>query len=163
METKDCIVRESVLEDLNGFYELYQSAGMEFIEPLEEYEKEKDKLLSYIENRYPFYGYGMWTVIDKTTRKVIGRMGLEEREIDGVEYTEIGYMLHHLYRRNGIATELCKGILEYAKTTLYIEEIHAFFHEENVVSKHLLEKLQFEFCGKVLDKNRVWWHYRREL
>lgn len=156
-------MRESVLEDLDSFFELYQSAGMEFIEPLEDYEKEKEKLRAYIESRYPFYGYGMWTVIDKTTGKVIGRMGLEEREIDGVEYTEIGYMLHHLYRRNGIATELCKGILEYAKTTLYIEEIHAFTHEENVVSKHLLDKFGFKFCEKVLDKGRVLWHYRRGL
>lgn len=148
---------------MDSFYELYQSAGMEFIEPLEDYEKEKEKLRAYIESRYPFYGYGMWTVTDRQTGKVIGRAGLEEREIDGVEYTEIGYMLHHLYRRNGIGTKLCESILEYAKTTLYIEEIHAFTHEENMVSKHLLEKLGFEFCGKVPDKGRVLWHYRRGL
>ena len=136
---------------------------MEFIEPLEDYEKEKEKLQAYIESRYPFYGYGMWTVTDRQTGKVIGRAGLEEREIDGVEYTEIGYMLHHLYRRNGIGTKLCKEILEYAKTILYIEEIHAFTQEENMVSKRLLEKLGFEFCGKVEDKGRVLWHYRRGL
>lgn len=151
------------MEDLEEFYQLYGSPGMEFIEPLEDYETEQQKLWSYIHNRYPFYGYGMWTVEDKKTGKLIGRAGLEEREIDGVEYTEIGYMLHHLYRRNGIGTELCRAILEYAKTTLYIEEIHAVTHEENIESKKILEKLQFEFCGKVLDKNRVLWLYRRKL
>lgn len=136
---------------------------MEFIEPLEDYETEKEKLTSYIENRYPLYGYGMWTVLDKETGKVIGRAGIEEKEINGVETTELGYMLHYLYRRNGIGLELCQAMLEYAKTILYIEEIHAVTHEGNIASKHLLEKLQFEFCGDVPDKGRVLWHYRKKL
>ena len=151
------------MEDLEKFYQLYKGPGMEFMEPLKDYGIEQEKLWSYIRNRYPFYGYGMWTVEDKETGQVIGRAGLEEREIDGEEYTELGYMIHHLYRRNGIGLEICQAILEYAKHTLYIEEIHAFAHENNVASKKLLEKLRFEFCEKVLDKNGVLCHYRREL
>lgn len=151
------------MEDLEEFYTLYASPGMEFIEPLADYETEQEKLWSYIHNRYPFYGYGMWTVEDKKTGKVIGRAGLEEREIDGVEYTEIGYMLHHLYRRNGIGFEICQGILEYAKNTLYIEEIHAYTNKENTESRKLLQKLGFCEEGQVMWQEKQLEQYRCEL
>lgn len=97
----------------------------------------------YIVNRYPFYDYGMWTILDKSTGMVIGRAGLEEREVDGEVYTELGYMIHHLYRRKGIAFEVCQAILEYAKTILYLEEIHLFVHVGNTASKRLAQKLGF--------------------
>lgn len=151
------------MEDLEEFYQLYGSPGMEFIEPLEDYETEQEKLWSYIHNRYPFYGYGMWTVEDKKTGKVIGRAGLEEREIDGVEYTEIGYMLHHLYRKNGIGYEICQAILEYAKNTLYIEEIHAVTHLDNVVSMQVLEHLGFEGGGVTECDGERRQHYKKVL
>lgn len=136
---------------------------MEFIEPLKEYEIEKEKLNSYIQNRYPFYGYGMWTVLDKATGKVIGRAGIEEREIDGVEQTEIGYMLHYFYRRKGIGFEICQGILEYAKSTLYIEEIHAYTHKKNKASQRLLKKLGFQWQGEVKEQNQLLQQYERKL
>ncbi len=136
---------------------------MEYIEPLADYETEKEKLLSYIENRYPFYEYGMWTVLDKESGKVIGRAGIEERVVNGEEKTELGYMLYHLYRRNGIGTEICQAILDYAKTVLYIEEIHAFTHLENVISQELLTKLGFQFCGEVIYKGADVKHYYKNL
>ena len=151
------------MEDLEKFYQLYASQGMEFIEPLGDYKTEQEKLWSYIRNRYPFYGYGMWTVEDKETGEVIGRAGLEEREIDGVEYTELGYMIHHLYRRNGIGMEVCQAILEYAKNTLYIEEIHAYTYKENAASRKLLQKLGFCEAGQVVWREKQLEQYRNKL
>ena len=147
------------MEDLAEFYELYNSPGMEFIESLADYETEKEKLNSYIQNRYPFYGYGMWTVLDKTTGKVIGRAGIEERTINERDMTELGYMLHYLYRRNGIGFEICQGILEYAKSTLYIEEIYAYTHKNNMASRKLLEKLGFQWQGEVGEADQVLQQY----
>ncbi len=148
-ETPNCIIRESVLEDLEYFFEIYTGEGMEYVEPLADYKTEQEKLQAYIKNRYPFYEYGMWTVVDKQSGKVIGRAGIEEREINGEEKTEFGYMLHYLYRRRGIGTEICQAILAYAKSTLYMEEIHAYTHPKNLPSQKLLNKLGFWFCGEV--------------
>lgn len=102
-----------------------------------------EQFCQYIVHRYPFYGYGMWTILDKSTGMVIGRAGLEEREVDGEIYTELGYMIHYLYRRKGIAFEVCQAILEYAKNALYLEKIHLFVHPDNTASKRLAEKLGF--------------------
>ncbi|MBQ2801568.1 MAG: GNAT family N-acetyltransferase [Lachnospiraceae bacterium] len=151
------------MEDLEEFYKLYGSPGMEFIEPLADYETEQEKLWSYIHNRYPFYGYGMWTVLDKTTGKVIGRAGIEERTIGERDMTELGYMLHYSYRRNGIGFEICQAILEYAKTTLYIEEIHAYTHRGNEASQRLLKKLGFSVEGEVCWREEELQQYCCEL
>lgn len=151
------------MEDLQEFYKMHNSPGMEYVEPLGDCKTEQEKLWSYIHNRYPFYGYGLWTVLDKATGKVIGRAGLEEREIDGVEYIELGYMLHHLYRRNGIGTEICQAILGYAKNILYIEEIHAVTHSENIISQKLLIKLGFQYCGEIMYQEDDMKHYCKKL
>lgn len=152
-----------MIEDIEPFFQLYQSGEMEFISPLGDYETEKEKLTCYIKNRYPFYGYGMWTVLDKETGKVIGRAGIEEREIGKVDITELGYMLHYSYRRNGIGFELCQAILEYAKSTLYMEEIHAYAHINNIASRKLLEKLEFQIQGEVQYKGMILQEYWRKL
>lgn len=162
-ETSRCIIRESVLEDLEKFYEIYDGKGMEYIEPLSDYETEKEKLRAYIENRYPLYEYGMWTVLDKQSGKVVGRAGIEERKIGGEEKTELGYVLHYLYRRKGIGTEICQAILEYANSTLYMEEIHAFTHPENIISQKLLIKLGFQYCGEAMYQRDDVKHYCKNL
>ena len=163
METSRCIVRESVLEDLEEFYDIYDSKGMEYIESLSDYETEREKLRAYIRTRYPFYEYGMWTVLDKESGKVIGRAGIEERVVNGEEKKELGYMLHYLYRRNGIGTEICQAILDYAKTILYMEEIHAFTHPKNIISQKLLIKLGFQYCGKAMYQGDYVKHYCKDL
>lgn len=163
VETARCVVRESVIEDLEKFYDIYNTQGMEYIEPMADYETEKEKLQSYIESRYPFYEYGMWTVLEKESGKVIGRAGIEERVVNGEEKTELGYMLHYLYRRNGIGTEICQAMLDYAKTTLYIEEIYAFTHPQNVISQKMLIKLGFQYWGEVMYKGIAVKQYYKNL
>lgn len=116
----------------------------QYLDPLESYEQ----FCNYIVHRYPFYGYGLWIIVEKATGQVIGRAGLEEREIDGQVYTELGYVIHHLYQRQGIAYEICQEILSYAQKTLYMEEMYGFTHLENIASQKLLEKLGFQFQGE---------------
>ena len=137
--TSRCIVRESIPEDYEAVSSIYNMEGKEYLDFVESYEQ----FCHYIVNRYPFYEYGMWTVLDKDSGMVIGRVGLEEREVEGEVYTELGYMIHYLYRRKGIGFEVCQAVLEYAKNILYIEQIYLFVHPQNTASKKLAEKLGF--------------------
>lgn len=141
-------MRESIAQDYESFSSIYSMEGMEYVEPLESYEQ----FLSYIVNRYPFYGYGMWTITEKETGRVIGRAGLEEREVEGSVYTELGYLLSEDMRGRGIAYQVGKAILGYAKEVLYIEEIHVFIHPKNTPSKMLAEKLGFLEVKELEDK-----------
>lgn len=142
-------MRESIAQDYESFSSIYHMEGMEYVEPLESYEQ----FLSYLVNRYPFYGYGMWTITEKETGRVIGRAGLEEMEVEGKIYTQLGYLLSEDMRGRGIADQVGKAILDYAKDVLYIEEIHVFIHPKNTPSKKLAEKLGFRKMKRVFLQN----------
>lgn len=93
LETERCSVREFSMDYLDELFEMYAGDGMtDYMEPLFDYEQEKEYQQAYIEHMYRFYGYGMWIVCDKQTGHLIGRAGIEHREeLDGE--LELGYAI----------------------------------------------------------------------
>lgn len=140
-ETRRCVIRESLLSDLDDFYEIYaQESVARYMEPLSwDYQEEQDKLRAYIKNQYPFYGFGTWTILDGETGKVIGRAGLENR--DDRDGLELGYLIREEYQGQGIGYEVCQRILEYARTELEITDIYVKIDPENHPSIRLAKKL----------------------
>ena len=143
LETERLTVRELALSDMDALFELYSHEGMtDYMEGLYSYEEEYEYQKAYIENMYRFYGYGMWLVFEKETGKLVGRAGLEHREELQGEL-ELGYAIGTPWQGNGYATEVCQGILKYAREDLGFEEICSLVQPENMASVHLLEKLDF--------------------
>lgn len=159
LETQRCVVRELCLDDLDGLFELYADDGMdEFTEALFEYEEEKTYQEAYINNMYRFFGYGMWLVFQKETGKLIGRAGLEHREIYGETELELGYLIGKKYQGQGYATEVCQAILDYAKENTDFEHINCVVQKGNEASIHVAQKLGFvyqedyDLDGKVMHR-----------
>lgn len=140
-ETKHCVIRESLLSDLDDFYEIYaQPSVAKYMEPLSlDYQEEQEKLQAYIKNQYPFYGFGTWTILDRETGCVIGRAGLENR--DGEEGLELGYLLREEYQGQGIGFEVCQRILEFARKELSVTDIFVKVAADNEKSVKLAKKL----------------------
>lgn len=154
LETDRLYVRESTPDDIPDFYRLYQAPGIsDFMEPLfENPEEERAYLQDYIKQVYGFYGFGIWTVILKSTGQIIGRAGLNIRE--GYELPELGFIIDSALQNRGLAFEVCSAILTYAKEELYFDQIQAFVREENIPSRKLLEKLGFTYHRTVIENNR---------
>lgn len=156
-QTERCLIRELSLEDLPALAQLYDQQGVTwrwnekgeripgYIEPLYPLEEEKDYQEAYISNMYGYYGYGMWLVTDRVSGMLIGRAGLEHREYDGKVELELGYLIAPQWQSHGIATEICRAILEYARQNLYFERVNALTDAGNVPSIALLERLGFEY------------------
>lgn len=163
LETKRCNVREITLEDIDALFALYSWEGMtEYLEPLYDYEKEKEYQKAYIENMYGFYGYGMWLVIEKETGNLIGRAGIEHREELGGEL-ELGYAIGTPYQRQGYATEVCLAILEYAKNYLECDKLNCLIEKGNLVSEHLAERLGFTLGEEPVINGKHMKRYVRRL
>lgn len=145
LETERCVVRELQLEDLDALFELYADDGMDaYTEPLYPYEEEKEFQRAYINHMYRYFGYGMWLVFEKETGALIGRAGLEHREINGETELELGYLIGKKYQGQGYATEVCKAILAYAKENAGFDRINTVIEDGNEVSIGLSKKLGFE-------------------
>lgn len=158
--TDRILIREMVLEDLDELYELYSDDSIiRFIEPLYEKEEEIEFTKAYIKNMYGFYGYGLWSLIEKSTGRLVGRAGLNNREVDGEIQIELGYMIGVPFQRQGYAYEVCKEILKFAVKQLECSFVNSFVHPKNNASIALLNKLGFCYIQEVeIDKEKLSWY-----
>ena len=112
LETDRCLVRETMPEDVEAFYRIYSNPAItEYMEDLyPDREQEKRYIREYIEKVYTFFGFGVWTVVEKGTGEVIGRAGFSYRE--GFEDPELGFIIGVPWQRQGYAWEVCRAVLE---------------------------------------------------
>jgi RimJ/RimL family protein N-acetyltransferase len=150
LTTERCVLRELTLDDMDALFALYGQPGVtEYMEGLYEREEEERYEQAYIENMYRYYGYGMWLVCKKDTGEIIGRAGLEHRDYHGTAELEMGYLIAPAEQRKGYATEVCRAMMDYARDNLDFLRINCLIQAENMVSKHLVERLGFTFFEKM--------------
>lgn len=144
LTTDRCVLRETVEEDADAFFEMYANPQLtRYTDRLSvDKEQEKQHIREYIEKIYGFYEFGVWTVLEKTTGRVIGRAGFSFRE--GYEEPEIGYVIGVPWQRKGIGEEICRAILDYGREELGLEKVSALVDAENQASLRLCEKLGFQ-------------------
>ncbi len=145
LTTDRCIIRETTIGDVDSFYEIYQEPSItEYMEGLyADKQAETAYIQDYIKNIYRFYGYGMWTVLEKTDGKVIGRAGISWRE--GYDIPELGFVIGVPWQRQGYACEVCQAILAYGKEELGFTDFQALIMTGNEKSRTLCEKLGFVY------------------
>ena len=141
-ETERLSIRESVMEDLAYFQKFYgEECGNPDVQPLCE---AKEQLRTYITTRYPFFEYGLWTIVEKATGTVLGRAGIEELPecCEGLSgEPELSYLIGKEYRGNDYAAEACQAILHYAAEELEMDRIYLRTSKDNFPSQKLAEKL----------------------
>ena len=120
----------------------------DYMEPLFEYEEERQYEENYIQYIYKLYGFGMWLIFDRFTGKLIGRAGIEVRETcDRENQAELGFAIASSRWKQGLAYEVCSKIMELARDEYGLTSLIARCDPENVASRHLLEKLGFAIAG----------------
>lgn len=141
--TERCWLRETVEEDVDGFWRMYQEPEItQYTEQLyPSPEAERGYIREYRRLVYSFYEFGVWTVLDRQSGAVVGRAGLSVRE--GYDLPELGFVIGREWQGRGLAGEVCQGILKYAGEQLGFDRIQVLVHEGNAVSLHLCRKLGF--------------------
>lgn len=150
--TQRCLVRETVMEDCPALEELYAHPQIRrFLGGLYPAGEGRDYLEQYIQKVYPFFEYGIWTVVDRQSGEVIGRAGFRPGG-DGVP--ELGYMIGVPWQRQGRAFEVCTALLTYARDELAFAKVRAVVWEENKASVALCRRLGFREEGSRLEEGR---------
>ena len=153
--TKRCIIRETIVEDVDSFYQIY--AEPEVTKYMENLYADRDEEIAYIkdyqEKVYGFYGYGMWTVLTKDGT-VIGRAGINWRE--GFDFPELGFVIGVPWQRQGYAYEVCSAILTYARGELGMTKIQALVMQGNNKSENLCRKLGFQYRERTIVDGQIY-------
>ncbi len=143
LETDRCVIRETTVDDVDYFYQIYSHPDitryMDGLYP--EIEQEKEYVREYIEKVYCFYEFGVWTAVEKKSGDIIGRAGFSYRP--GYVDPELGYIIGVPWQRHGYAEEICRAILDYGWRELKFERVQALVETGNEASLILCDKLGF--------------------
>ena len=162
-KTERCIVRETIVEDVDSLYEIYKEPAI--TEYMEDLYKDRDEEIAYIKDyrrrMYGFYGYGIWSILNRQDGKVIGRAGISWRE--EFDVPELGFVIGVRWQKQGYAYEVCSAILNYAWKDIGFKQIQALVMEHNEKSAALCRKLGFEDNGITVLENVRYILYKMQL
>ena len=155
IETTHCIIRETTREDLDRIYEMYEDPDMTaYMDALyREKAEEAEYLREYQDRIYAFYGFGVWSVVEKKSGLVIGRAGISMRE--GYEEPELGFCIDKNFRHHGYALEVCEAILYFMMEEYEVPAFQALVRPGNEASVGLLEHLGFTYREDVMVDGKV--------
>lgn len=164
-ETERLLIREMTLSDLDQINALYQEEPSMALSPelALNRQEEEEKIKAYIAYMYGLYQFGMWVVIEKKSREMIGRAGFGIA--DYLDFTEIdmGYLIGKKYRRRGYGEEACRAALAYGRRVLDFPGVSAYIEQENSGSLGLIEKLGFKKKQSFDYRERHLCRYRLEF
>ncbi len=145
--TERCIVREVCADDIDRLFEIYADPDIHrYIRDIyDSAEKEITYMHKYIRYRYDEYHYGVWIIEDIRSHEVIGKAGLNYKKTG--PSPEISYLICRERQHRGLAYEVCRAIVQYAKEPLNLPAIYARVNEGNAASLGLIRKLGFNETG----------------
>ncbi|MCI9477512.1 MAG: GNAT family N-acetyltransferase [Lachnospiraceae bacterium] len=144
-ETKRLLIREMTLSDLDEINALYREEPSVTLSPelALDRQEEEEKIKAYIAYMYGLYQFGMWVVIEKKSREMIGRAGFGIADYLDLTEIDMGYLIGKKYRRQGYGEEACRAALSYGRQVLDFPGVSAYIDRENAGSLRLIEKLGF--------------------
>jgi RimJ/RimL family protein N-acetyltransferase len=90
---------------------------------------------------YKTHGFGLWALVLKEEKKLIGFAGLITQEIEGKTKIELAYRLLPTYWGRGLASEAANAISEYAFATLDLKDLISIIDTANHRSLLLAKRL----------------------
>ena len=165
-ETDRIIVRELSVNDIEELKDFFIYERPENIDKIfDSTEEIKEYIARYSEEVYDFYGFGIWGIFVKemTGLKFAGTAGFTARKPnelflnekcddnsfsnESIMDLELGFALLKKYRKQGIAYEACKTIIEFAKKNIEYNMIFVNIAPSNEPAVKLAKKLRI--CGEL--------------
>lgn len=141
LETERLLLRELTHNDLEFLTEMLAHPEVMRYWPRPYTPEEAGEWIDRHRERYRIHGYGYWLAIEKASGLPVGQVGVLMQEVDGVEETGIGYMLHRPFWGQGFATEAARGCLHYAFETLGHDRVVILIRPENAPSMRVAQRL----------------------
>jgi len=107
-------------------------------------------------------GFGIWPVVHKDDRRVIGECGVTYIAGHGMD-VEIAWIFNRNYHRQGYATEAARAVMDVAFHDLKIPQIYALIERENAASIGVANKLQMEYDKVIRAYKRDLMRYKKTI
>ena len=143
IETARLYLRQFTPDDLDDLYRIYSDPEiMKYITGVRSREATEIAIHTMLK-RWEENNFGMWAVVHKIDRKMIGRCGLGF--LDRTSEVELGYVLDKVYWNQGLATEASFASLNYGFEILQLDRIVAIARPENIASQRVIQKVGMKY------------------
>jgi RimJ/RimL family protein N-acetyltransferase len=143
IETARLYLRQFTPDDLDELFRIYSDAEiMKYLRGVKTREETESAIHTMLK-LWEENNFGMWALVHKIDRKMIGRCGLAF--LDRTPEVELGYTLDKVYWNQGLATEASFASLNYGFETLKLDRIVAIARPENIASQRVIQKVGMKY------------------
>ncbi|MEG4027401.1 MULTISPECIES: GNAT family N-acetyltransferase [unclassified Microcoleus] len=162
IETARLYLRQFTPDDLEELYRIYSDAEiMKYLRGVKTREETESAIHNMVQ-RWAENNFGMWALVHKIDRKMIGRCGLAF--LDQTPEVELGYALDKVYWNQGLVTEASFASLNYGFQILKLERIVAIARPENIASQRVIQKvgMKYEKNARYYETDVLYYSISRE-
>ena len=160
IETRRLILQELDMNDLDFFAGLFSNLKVMRYYPKLYSRRESQARLERQLYRYELDGYGLWLMQEKQTLKPAGVLGLLRQVVDFKAETEIGYLLHPDFWKQGYATEGGIATRDYAFSRLRLPYVISLIRPANLPSQAVARRLGMQISRRAVFCNLEHFVYR---
>ncbi len=123
---------------------------------------DRDQMESWISSNLAHqdkFGYGLFSVLLKSTNKLIGDCGLENMEVGGELATELGYDFRSDHWNQGFATEAASAVRDFAFQELSLPSLISLIRIGNHASRRVSEKVGMHLSDEVVLNGISYWKF----
>lgn len=150
LDTDRLTIRELTLLDKKDLSLILQDKDVMYAYEHAFSDEEVDIWLNNQLRRYKIDGFGLWAVILKDTKKLIGQCGLTVQKINDKEVVEVGYLFNKAYWHKGYATEAAIACKNYAFNKLNINEVFSIIRDNNIPSINVAKRNGMTLKGEFI-------------
>lgn len=141
LETERLVLREMNQDDYRDLAEILQNSNVMYAYEHDFTDMDVQIWLDRQRKRYETYGFGLWAVILKNTKEMIGQAGLTLQPYKDTEVLEIGYLLKEKFWHYGYAREAAAGCKKYAFEVLKQDKVCSVIKVDNTSSIRVAESI----------------------
>lgn len=102
--------------------------------------------------RYEKDGCSFYALESLATGEFLGQCGILIQEVEGVNETEVGYLLLRKHWHKGYATEAARACIDFARTARGAARVISLINPENIPSQNVARRL-----GASIEKRIIKW------
>jgi RimJ/RimL family protein N-acetyltransferase len=151
LETARLLMRPPEGRDLDAFVEIHEDPEvLQYLSSIGPSEGRIAgwRMIAMLIGHWTLRGYGHWTVIEKSTGEVVGRVGLWFPE--GWPGIELGWIISRSRWDRGYATEAARAAMRFGFEAAGLDHLISMIAADNVRSVRVAEKI-----GETLERREV--------
>lgn len=140
LETERLILREMSICDYLDIANMLQNEEVMYAY---EHAFSNEEVFSWINkqlDRYQKDGYGLWAVIEKSSKQLIGQCGITNQEVHNDTVMEVGYLFNKEFWHHGYASEAARACIDYGFQTLKADKIYSIIRDTNIASINVAKR-----------------------